>query len=287
MDRGVLPVKVEPGPVVGEQAGGEAPVAGGLGVAARLGRVPVPGEPPGAGCVQPGHLARRGAPQLQQQQVGEHLVVAEPGPLGVQRHHERTGLFQVLQDPLPSVVAGQQVSQVPVDPLQDAGAQQQPPDLLGLPVKNLGQQVFRHRPFGAGELRGEPGRVRMPGQRQRRQPQPGRPALGPPMQRRQRRGGKLHPGGRQQLPGIFQGELQVIGADLGLLALQPQPVQTKTHVVPGRQHEPQLRRGAHHQQLELPRRLQVEFVHVIDHQPQPVIQRCQVRQQPLHQRPRV
>jgi hypothetical protein len=77
--------------------------------------------------------------------------------------------------------------------------------------------------------------------------------------------------GRQQPPGIFQGELQVIGADLGQLALQPQPVQAKPHVVSGRQHEPQLRRSAHHQQLELPRRLRVEFVHIIDHQPQPVL----------------
>ena len=41
--------------------------------------------------MQPGHLARRGAPQFQLEQVGEHLVVAEPGPLGVQRHHESAG----------------------------------------------------------------------------------------------------------------------------------------------------------------------------------------------------
>ena len=45
MDGGGLPVKVEPGPVVGEQAGGLAPVADGLGVPDRLGQVAVSGEP--------------------------------------------------------------------------------------------------------------------------------------------------------------------------------------------------------------------------------------------------
>ena len=58
--------------------------------------------------------------------------------------------------------------------------------------------------------------------------------------------------------------------------------------MPGRQHEPQLRRGPHHQQLQLAQRLvRAQLVHVIDHQPQPVLQRCQVRQQPLHDRPPV
>ena len=104
---------------------------------------------------------------------------------------------------------------------------------------------------------------------------------------RQRRVGQLHPGGRQQLPGLGQGELQVTGADLGQLALQPQPVQAQPHVMPGRQHEPQLRRGPHDQQLQLPQRLRVQLVHVIDHQPQPLVQRRQVAQQPLRQRPPV
>ncbi len=58
--------------------------------------------------------------------------------------------------------------------------------------------------------------------------------------------------------------------------------------MPGGQHEAQLRRGAHHQQLQLPQRLfRAQLVHVVDHQPQPVLQRRQVRQQPLDDRPPV
>ena len=59
--------------------------------------------------MQRGHLARLGMPQLQLEQVGEQLMVAEPGPVSVQRNHERPGLLQVLQDPLPARTPSKQV----------------------------------------------------------------------------------------------------------------------------------------------------------------------------------
>ena len=287
MDGGGLPVKMKAGPVIGEQPGGQSPVPGGLGVPDRLQRVPVAGEPPGGGPVQPGDLAGRGAPQLQLQEGGEHLVVAEPRPPRVQRHHERVRLFQVLQDSLPAPVSGQQVGQFPVDPLQDGGAQQQPPHRFGLPVQHLGQQVLGHRPLTAGEPGREPARVLVPGQRQRRQPQARRPALRLLMQQHQRRLRQLYSRSREQFPGLGQAEPQIGRADLGQLAFQPQPVQAQPHIVAGGQHEPQLRRRPHHQQLQLPQRLGAELVHIIDHQPQPVRQRRQVLQEPLHDCPPV
>ncbi len=117
----------------------------------------------------------------------------------------------------------------------------------------------------------------MPGQRQCGQPQPGRPALGPLVQQRQRRLGQLHPGSAQQFPRLIRGEPQIGRAELGQLPLQAQPVEPKPHVMPGGQHEPQLRRPAHHQQLQLAERLvRVEFVYVVDHQPDPLLQRRQV-----------
>ena len=99
----------------------------------------------------------------------------------------------------------------------------------------------------------QPLRIGVPGQRQRRQPQPRRPPLGPLHQQRQL--GQVHPGGGQQLPRLGHGEPQIRLADLGQLALQPQPVQPQPHVMPGGQHEPQLRRGPHDQQLQLPQRV--------------------------------
>ena len=61
------------------------------------------------------------------------------------------------------------------------------------------------------------------------------------MQRRQRRPGQFHPGRLQQRPRLIDGEPQIGGADLGQLPLQPQPVQAQAQVMPGGQHEPQLR----------------------------------------------
>ena len=119
----------------------------------------------------------------------------------------------------------------------------------------------------------------MPGQRQRRQPQPGRPPLGPLMQHHHRRIGQLHPGPGKQLPRLGHAEPQIPGPDLGQLTLQPQPVQPQPQVMPGTQHEPQRIRGPHHQQLQLPQRLvRPQQVDVIDHQPDRLRQRRQVLQ---------
>ena len=178
------PLRPRPTQWSASSAGGQGPVLRRLGVADRLDRVPVVREPPGGRGVQRGQFGRRGAAQLQLQQVGEQLVVAEPGPPRIQRDHERARLLELLQDPLPARAPGQQVGQLAVHPLQHRGPQQQPPDRLALPVEHLGQQVFRHRPLAAGELGREPVRIRVPGQRQRRQPQPRRPALGPLVQQR-------------------------------------------------------------------------------------------------------
>ena len=123
MGRGGLPVQLQAVPVVSERAGGQSPVLRRLGVPDRLHRVPVPREPGAGGLVQRGYLLRLSTPQLQLQQFGEQVVVAEPRPPRIQRHHERVRGLQVLQDPLPDTIAGQQVGQLAVDPPQHAGAQ--------------------------------------------------------------------------------------------------------------------------------------------------------------------
>ena len=204
-----LPVQQQPRPVPGQQPHRQLPVPRRLGMPDRLHREPVVRQPPRGRPVQPGNLTRRGTPQLQPQQVSEQPVVAEPRPRRVQRHHERVGLLQLLQHPLPAAPPGQQVSQLPVDPVQHAGHQQQPPHPLALPLQHLGHQVFGHRPLTAGKLRREPPRILAPGQRQRRQPQPRRPPLGPPVQHPQRRIRQLNPRRPEQLPRLGQAEPQI------------------------------------------------------------------------------
>jgi hypothetical protein len=151
--------------------------------------------------------------------------------------------------------------------------------------QHLGHQVVGHRPLGPRKLRRQPLRIGVPGQRQHGQPQPRRPPLGPLDQRR--RVGQVHPGGGEQLGRLGHGEPQIRLAQLGELALQPQPVQPQPHIMPGRQREPQLRRGPHDQQLQLRERVRAQLLHVVDYQPQPIFQRRQIRQQPLDDHPPV
>ena len=108
------------------------------------------------------------------------------------------------------------------------------------------------------------------------------------MQQREGGLGQLHPGSAEQRPGLIEGEPEVRRADLGHLAFQPQAVQPEPHVMPGGEHAPQLRRGAHQQQLKLAQRLgRAQLVHIVDHQPGLILQRLQVLQQPLDDRPAV
>ena len=111
-DRG-LPVQIKGRPVTGQQPGGQVPILRRLGVPDRLHPEPAGGEPAGGRGVQPGNLTRRRAAQFQPQQSGEHLVIAEPRPVRIQRHHERVRLLQVLQHPLPALVPGQQARPAP------------------------------------------------------------------------------------------------------------------------------------------------------------------------------
>ena len=108
------------------------------------------------------------------------------------------------------------------------------------------------------------------------------------MQQREGRLRQLHPGRAEQRPGLIEGEPEVRRADLGHLAFQPQAVQPEPHVMPGGEHAPQLRRGAHQQQLKLAQHLgRAQLVHIVDHQPGPIVQRLQVLQQSLDDRPAI
>ncbi len=167
---GGVAVEGEAERVVGEQPGGGAPVAGGLQVGDGVDGLPVCGVPAGREPVQLGHLGGLGAAQLQGEHVGDEAVVAKPRPAGVEGDHERVGVFQVEQDPFRPGGAGEQVGQLAVDPVEQAGAQQQPLDVGGLAVEHLGHQVLGDGAVAAGEVRDEPRRVGVAGQRECGQP---------------------------------------------------------------------------------------------------------------------
>jgi hypothetical protein len=56
----------------------------------------------------------------------------------------------------------------------------------------------------------------------------------------------------------------------------------------GGEHEPQPCGRAHHQQFQLAERLgRAQLVHVVDHQPDPVLEPAEIGQQPLDDRPAI
>ena len=115
-----LPVERQAERMVGEQPGRLRPVARRLGVPDGLGHLAVLGEPSGGAPVQRGYFFGQPPAQLQPEQIGEQVVVAEPGPPGVQRFDERVRVFETQQDLFRARPAGQQVGQLAVDPVEQA-----------------------------------------------------------------------------------------------------------------------------------------------------------------------
>ena len=141
-------------------------------------------------------------------------------------------------------MAGHRVGQAPADPVEDRRAQQQLAHLRRLALQHLRHQVAGDGPLAAGELAHEPLRVRVPGERDRRQAQAGGPSLGPLVKQRHRLVRELDPARPQQLARLLEGEAQVRFSDLGQLAGEAQAVQVQLRLGAARQHDPQARRGA-------------------------------------------
>lgn len=228
-----LAVEGEAEGVVREKPGRLGPVTSGLQMADGVGGVTVVGEPPRGDPVELRDLRGDGTAELQPEQAAEHVVVAEPGTSGVEGQDERVGVLELQQDPFRSSCPGEQVGQLAVDPVQQGSTQQQSLYLWWLPVQHFGHQVLGDSAIAAGELGDEPFRVRVPGQGQDGQSQPGRPAFGPLVQRGHRLVGQRDPGGREQLASLVLGEEQLRRADLGQLSRQPELMQAQRKVAAG------------------------------------------------------
>ena len=109
-------------------------------------------------------------------------MVAKPRPSHVERDDECVGLLELVQDPLRPGRVGEQVGELAVHAVENGGAQEQLTHLVGLALEHLSEQVIGDGALAARELGDEPLRIWVVRQRERRQPQPGRPALGAPVQ---------------------------------------------------------------------------------------------------------
>ena len=263
-----LPVEGKAGRMVGEQPRRAGPVACRLSMPDGVGDLAVPGEPPRGEPVQRRQFFGQRAAQLQPKQAAEQVVVAEPGPARVERHHERVGVFQVQQDPFRAGVASQQVGQLAVDPVEQARYA-----AAGAGPRAAAGPAFR--PSGtrqpSGRCRRTPRRI-FPGPGARpatSQPAGARPpslrsadTASPPRRRAAR-----YPAAARSSRVSRSREAQSARADLGQLPGQPELVQAQRGIAAGGQHRVNIRRKARQQPVSCSARLGGgQLVQIVDDQ---------------------
>ena len=213
---------------------------------------------------QPGSLVEQARPQ----HVGEELVVAVPPAAVVERDEEQVPAIERLERGLAPVLAGDGVAQRAGQRVEDRRLQQEAPDLFGLAVQDLLDQVVDDVAVVPGEARDEAGDVVSPLHRERRQLERGDPALGAPLQRGDVPRGEIQPHHLVEVGGGLVGrEAQVGGADLDELAPRPQAGQRQRRVGAGGDHQVdlwgQVLQQERHPVLDVGR---VDHVVVVEHQ---------------------
>ena len=197
-----------------DELSGRAGVTDGL---IQVARLPVPGRgPPVQGRQQP----RLPAGELHAEQLREQVMVAIPLASLVERRQEQVRALQFAQQRGRPLGLEDGIAQRSGQALQDRRAQQERPDGVRLADQHLRAQVVGDMAVVAVEGGDEGARVLSAAKRKPSQVQPGRPALGPLGQTLDVVGRELQPHRPvQQGQGLFVGELQVGGPELGQLPL--------------------------------------------------------------------
>jgi hypothetical protein len=95
--------------------------------------------------------------------------------------------------------------------------------------------------------------------------------------------GQTDPTGAEHREGFVEREAQLRGAQLRELTREPQAVQAERRLLPRHQHDPQRLRQPREQHLQPSERvLRVEFMQVVDHHLDRLLQPLQLRQEPLY-----
>ena len=209
-------------------------------------------------------------------------MVAERGSSGIERDDERVRVLELLQDPLRARAAGEEVGQRPAHLLQNGRAEQQLAHLRRPALEHLGHQVGRHRALAAGELAHEALGIGVLRKRERRQAQPGHPALGPFVQQRHGLVGERDAVHLQQPARLVEREAQVARADLGQPVGQAQAMQPQPRVLTCGQRNTERGRELAQEALEQDERVgRPELMEVVDDHDERLVERAQVGQQAL------
>lgn len=249
-------------------SGRELPVPGGGGLGDGVGEASPAGEPACRLGAQSGFESGVPVREVRAEHLRKQGVQPVPGR-SVDAFEEGVGAGEAGQGPVAVAAAGELVRQVGVEPVGDAGPQQQLLRRGRLRGEHLREQVVGDRGAVGGERADERLRVGAALHRQRGQAQPGRPAVGTFDQPRDTRLCDLQTVRAQQQAGVGGGEHQIGVADLGDLAARPIAVQRQQRVGTGGQHEAQPTGGVPDDEVhtggDLGRGHRVELVEHHDH----------------------
>ena len=220
------------------------------------------------------------------QHVGEQVVEAVPAAPVVERDHEEVVALELLEHPLAVGASGQRVGEVRRDPPRDADVEQEGGHLGRLPGQDLLDEVVGDRAQVAGQLAHGHIEVTAALQRQRGEPQAGRPPLRPVHQGLQLPGRQPDAVTFEQADGLGVVQAEVGGPQLGQLPRQPQPLQRQRQVGTGGQDQPQAAGAAPQGVGQGPQRRGADqLVPVVQHQCGGPGERLAGRQQPGDEAP--
>src|SRR5664279_6079668 len=176
------------------------------------------------------------------QHVREKVVVAVPVTAVVERNQEQVGAVQRLQGGPSAGLTSHGIAKRAAQPVQQAGPQQEGPDLLCLTLQNLLDQVVHDVPVIAREPGDETGDVVTSLHGERGQLERSDPAFGASLQCGDVCRCEAQPNDVVEIGRHFVGsEAQVGGADLDQLAAGPQPSQWQEGVSSAADHQVDVR----------------------------------------------
>ncbi len=246
---------------------GEIPAAGGQRFAQCRDRLAVCPVPLGAHTVQQRKVVRPGPAQLRPEELEQQAVVAVPElPARVARDEEVRGL-ELRQHATRVAAPCQPLGELDRQPVGDGGPEQELSTFLALAAEHLVEEVVGHGAVVTRKPQQRARRVRLVGERERGQPDPGRPALGPRAKRLDVVVGEAVVGRSDELTAFDRGKGQVRCADLAQLTGQAEPLQPQRRIGPRRQDHVQPRRRTVEQCLQLAKDNRIlELVHVVEHE---------------------
>ena len=196
-------------------------------------------EPLGSRSVQRAHQAGRMPGKLRPQKIPEQTVIAVEPLLLVDHRDEQAVALEPRQQFRRIAAPAHRIAERRVELRQDAGLQQEIPDLLWLAGHHILGQIFGNGGGGAGESRHQVIRVGAPLERHGCQPQRGGPALRAAQQllhlfRAQRQSAAFG----QEGTGLGGGKSQLLRNDFEQLTMGAQLAQTDFREGTRSQHQP-------------------------------------------------